>query len=366
MLGRRVRGRSLGFTLVELLVVIAIIGVLMGLLLPAVQAAREAGRRMQCMNNLKQHGLALQNAHDVYGEFPPILISGSENVAPTPQTTVYKGRYMDGRSQVERITYFYCLLPFMELETLQNDLSVDNCVLSPSRSRPNSWWDAEPQPLLTCPSDTSDVKAIQVGGYASLFGGGSRPASLSSYVPNARAFGKYVPGTKNVSISGVTRHNNSGQKAIRDFKDGLSNTFVETEKPMITGDQVVSSMGGATVGSSGVQDGANLWGKTDIGEEVVALFGCNCDDPNNPQEEGIWLTGNCTFTVGGVTRDFFRTPAKSRPPVQQSQWNIYPNHTSGTLNVLMGDGSVKTITNNIDIFVWSAQITPDGRERTDE
>ena len=62
--------RRRGFTLIELLVVIAIIGVLIGLLLPAVQAAREAARRAQCINNLKQLGLAMHNYHDVNGSFP--------------------------------------------------------------------------------------------------------------------------------------------------------------------------------------------------------------------------------------------------------------------------------------------------------
>ncbi len=321
---------------------------------------------MQCSNNLKQHGLALHNAHDTYKEFPPILINGWTNQNPSAATAVYKGGYMNLRSDGEKITYFFCLLPYMEQQTLVADLAWDNCVLGPSKTRPNEWWDANPLPILTCPSDQASTKTVIVGGYSWIFGGANQPASLTSYVPSAKAFGKYVPGTKDQSIWNLTWDNCSGEKNIASFKDGTSNTIAEVEKPMITGDNIVTAIGWGVQGSSGLQDGANVWGKTDISAEVVPAFGCNCNDPTQSwdDEEGQWWNANCRFTVNGITQEFFQPPSKLRPPDQQRFWNVYPNHAGGLVQTLMADGSVQSVNNNIDLFVWSALVTPAGNDRS--
>ena len=104
-----------GFTLVELLVVIAIIGILVGLLLPAVQAAREAARRMQCSNNLKQLGLAVHLHHDVHKKFPYGILRNDGNF-PHPDL----GKPGTPPPQNRRYALMYQLLPFIEQTALWN------------------------------------------------------------------------------------------------------------------------------------------------------------------------------------------------------------------------------------------------------
>ena len=142
--------RRPGFTLVELLVVIAIIGILIALLLPAVQAAREAARRAQCTNNLKQMGLAFHNYHDTFKHFPyagngidpaRTYVDGQGILVTTPT-----GSIGTGRQQVWG--WAYQILPFMELESLWEDTN-DNKVKAtvvpgyfcPTRSRTNKIFD---------------------------------------------------------------------------------------------------------------------------------------------------------------------------------------------------------------------------------
>ena len=129
--------RRRGFTLVELLVVIAIIGVLVALLLPAVQAAREAARRTQCNNNLKQLGLALHNYHDTYGAFV-FRRGGTEGGGSTNNNG--------------RLSGFIPLLPFFEQGALYDQIQGGD---PPGGPRPwDTWstWEVAP-PMLKCPSD---------------------------------------------------------------------------------------------------------------------------------------------------------------------------------------------------------------------
>ncbi len=142
--------RKSGFTLVELLVVIAIIGILVALLLPAVQAAREAARRMQCGNNLKQIGLSLHNYHDVYKNFPSLRLRNAR--CPGPNSTQQAWNSTN-------ISWHGRILPFIEQQPLydQIDMGGSHGCASPI------WWNtAGPMrdvvqravlPAYRCPSD---------------------------------------------------------------------------------------------------------------------------------------------------------------------------------------------------------------------
>src|SRR5688572_16371734 len=160
------RGR-MGFTLVELLVVIAIIGILVALLLPAIQAAREAARRTQCVNNLKQIGLAMQNYHGTYNHLPP--------------ATTYGG----GADAVSGYPFTLLIYPFIEEQTLYDridDIHEQHLARPNGSQRP--FWNSSAfasllDPLLTshlvqafiCPSDPQasepflDKRGNAPGGY---------------------------------------------------------------------------------------------------------------------------------------------------------------------------------------------------------
>lgn len=203
-------GHRRGFTLVELLVVIAIIGILIALLLPAIQSAREAGRRSSCSNNLKQIGTAIQLHHDALNYLPP----GTEGANASGNTAFGWSVY---------------LLPFMEEEALYKDLQVDSVSLDTylSDSSKHSFATIA-LPAFRCPSDEGAEQNSQRT--FSNFGG--LEAGTSNYIgvtgvrwttanqwKNNRSndpLGTFWPGSK-IRLS--------------DFRDGTSNTFIVGERP---------------------------------------------------------------------------------------------------------------------------------------
>jgi prepilin-type N-terminal cleavage/methylation domain-containing protein len=144
-----------GFTLVELLVVIAIIGVLVGLLLPAVQAARESARRSQCSGNLKQQGLALQNHHDAKKAFPSGG-SGTDILAAQGGGTPERWGY----------SQWVALLPFMELNSVFELLDLQAAGVNVGWDSPQNvgTFRSSRLPMLFCPSSTLDMRSGLQGG----------------------------------------------------------------------------------------------------------------------------------------------------------------------------------------------------------
>jgi prepilin-type N-terminal cleavage/methylation domain-containing protein/prepilin-type processing-associated H-X9-DG protein len=200
--------RRSGFTLVELLVVIAIIGILVGLLLPAVQAAREAARRMECSNNLKQIGLALQNYHDANGSFPA---SAEWGPGRPPYTLPYHH------------TWLTAILPYIEQQPLydQTDFRL------PAWGQPIT---STLVPFLECPSDAEyrsvyEAHNITPTSYAGSEGYHWWPtATVGAGFPRP---GLNDPITRTAELSGlftVTRHHR-----MRDITDGTSNTMIVAE-----------------------------------------------------------------------------------------------------------------------------------------
>jgi len=219
------RQEKRGFTLVELLVVIAIIGILVALLLPAVQSAREAARRMQCSNNLKQLGLALHNYHTAFNRFP----MGAVNYPPYS----FGGPKNDNHG-----SFLIALLPFIEQQNLYDacDFSTDTAYNSEINGKKvHEVWVS----TFLCPSDEGQV--YQTGGnplYSSTtnlklatsnYGasmGNQKFNPPCNFQPNMFGGGSATHGHSEdgLQISGVFSHTAWGA-AISDIRDGTSNTI---------------------------------------------------------------------------------------------------------------------------------------------
>lgn len=223
-----------GFTLVELLVVIAIIGVLVALLLPAVQAAREAARRMSCTNNLKQIALATHNFHDTHQKFP--YATQDREVVTTALTS-----WATGHVQI---------LPFLENDAVAQRWRAELPRNSTDDSDGDGYTNAMLQQMLiptyTCPtmSPPSGPLAENRAPCSYLLCAGSQDASLLHYaafygIPEPAYDGAIVP-----FITATPTSTNRKRTGLRDITDGTSGTFLVGETDFAPQGKVSTSYGG--------------------------------------------------------------------------------------------------------------------------
>ncbi|MBN2024226.1 MAG: DUF1559 domain-containing protein [Pirellulales bacterium] len=301
--------RRRGFTLVELLVVIAIIGVLIALLLPAVQAAREAARRLQCGNNLKQVSLALAAYESAYRVFPPGRVGCDGNTTLCPQAKQQVGT-----------SALVLILPRLEQQGVYDSFNFNDgpWTYNTTWVAPNARGIAERPAVFVCPSDESEPISEDpvVGGAYAI---GSLPAATGSYALVAGAIGAAQ------GLTSACKFDNTGvfyylaAHKVEEIADGLSKTMFVGE--VVEGHKINSS---------------NIWSR--------ALREMDChrstSNPlNTPPGDPIYMS-NYGLKVNGAFG--------SRHP--------------GGANFAFGDGRVDFVEDNVDLYVYQSMSTRDGNE----
>ena len=297
--------RRLAFTLIELLVVIAIIAVLIALLLPAVQQAREAARRSQCRNSLKQIGLALHNYHDTHQTLPAGAYQG------------FPGFY--GNNQNEA-TWISMILPYIDQAPLYNRANFSSCFGCTTAPGNPAYEISSPAiPMMACPSDPDVALALGIyrrGTYAANTGIG-KLQSLENPKDPSRIYGPFTMNSK-------TR--------FADFTDGTSNTVLASELCRVPGDDFRGVMH--------YPEGPLYQHDRTPNSSVPDEF-----------RSGICISTTyapCTGTYTAWNNRAIVLSARSR-------------HVGG-VHTLLGDGAVRFVSNNINLATWQGLSTPDKGE----
>jgi len=303
-----------GFTLVELLVVIAIIGILIALLLPAVQSAREAARRVQCSNQMKQFALALHNYASAHGSFPPAVVS---NFGKDPCPTV---------RQLAGAPWAVLILPFIEQTARYDEFNMSGTYFGHyprygGEAATEKVQQLQRNPAFECPSDPNSSDQNANSNYFAVQGGGVDETSPGVCKSPARP--RYG------SNNGMIYHNSATK--FRDVLDGTSNVFLLGETrylPLESGYSLYPDDSLYGTWASGYYHQA--------GEHMVttALTMASINSsPINPARE---VTFNVTtFTFG--------------------------SHHPGGCHFALTDGSVRFVSENMDIVTFrSFGIRDDG------
>jgi prepilin-type N-terminal cleavage/methylation domain-containing protein len=330
-----------GFTLVELLVVIAIIGILVGLLLPAVQAAREAARRMQCGNNMKQMGLAIHNHESTYKFIPAWGRQIPVIEYPTSPANPYGQRATFG--------VLFRLLPYLEQSTVYQLFDLKRSYLDPLNMAP-PLGTASNQGFATVPGFICPSTPVNFSDYGPYFASQGLP--ISATTPYVLPRTDYRPirairGTLNLCVGlpntttdnammSVPSGNIEAKSTVRfsEVTDGLSNTICFVEQ---AGMQKRYFKGKPFPGTTLMDLGLGLnsyYGDVNIARQIRGLSGANIADPT---QQGC--------TVINVWNED----------------NPYSFHTGG-VQVTRGDGSVSFLSQSVSNEVLVSFVSRDGGE----
>lgn len=319
------------FTLVELLVVIAIIGLLIALLLPAVQAAREAARRMQCSSQLKQIGIAMHNYHTVHRVFPMGLPMYNRAFSPLAQ-----------------------LLPYAEQDAIfENLIDFRHSPIELGPPFTDPFWvnnleaSATIVPIFNCPSDKKQVEGAV---YSDSSSGTSYQYAGTNY---AGCTGSGVPGQGWLAdADGVFKQ--STALGVRDLKDGTSNTVAFSE--------IIKGGGVANRGSDPQEFYKLIPGPPSFPIHLTAE-GCAGSPVWMGDRGKRWIAGRYSE---GLYNHFY-TPNSLTPDcvdgVGGAAWTAARSRHPNGVNTLLSDGSTRFVTEGVDRVIWQAVSTRAGGER---
>jgi prepilin-type N-terminal cleavage/methylation domain-containing protein/prepilin-type processing-associated H-X9-DG protein len=382
--------RRSGFTLIELLVVIAIIGVLIALLLPAVQQAREAARRTQCVNNLKQIGLALANYESAYKVFPPgrytpdCYRSGAIQNNYSSYSATFCGS-VDSSTGVRAVHIM--LLPYVD-KSAEYDLMNMSVGHTPrllnagAVSNVNVTAYNNIAGLYICPSDAADSPRLATeNNYRYNFGGSTPFGGATNWTSNFTGLNTSFNG---LSIGGNGAFTIGYGLGVKSFSDGLSKTAMFSERLRGSGVDVATSPINRQrdMMTALPRDSASnpIMGD-DLMPRCLAAWKEGTIDSFNFASAGRWRAGD-DFSNGWHTAAYASTmynhvappnwagvdcgTGSSIPdtPGEHAVVTARSQHAGG-VNVLAGDGSVKFVSDSIGLAVWRAFGTRNGAESVD-
>jgi prepilin-type N-terminal cleavage/methylation domain-containing protein/prepilin-type processing-associated H-X9-DG protein len=345
-----------GFTLVELLVVIAIIGILIALLLPAVQAAREAARRTQCVNNIRQNGLAVLNFEDTFGQLPAGATYGRKTSTTGGGTDRY-GNPISPTTMSARTEYslFLLILPFIEASPVYDQYNF----LNEGGIYGNEDLARLQFASYVCPSN--DAQGRTRGGdrfarsnYAASFGSLTQaPLSVNRHFNNDPSHSWESYDAPDMETDGVFRvQQGNGGRKLKTITDGTSKTAMISE--LLAGQvDVGPSPGGNNQGDRG--DARGTWIHVWMGTASYTHW----LTPNASSGDAMWQVMCVDMPEHGLPCDYQPKRGKDNHAAARS------DHPGG-VNVAFVDGHVRFFGDTVDRPFWRALSTYQGGEALSE